>query len=83
MKLVNFEKENIYNKKINIELTVGELVILKVLSGDSNSNKIANELKGINSSHQEFAKEVDNNSLNTYLYSDLVSIHKSIFKREG
>lgn len=80
MKLIEQETvTNIYDKKIRIELTLGELVHLFVNCGDTNSRKVKEHIDTYYSEHSELGYKISNEELNSKLYKDLEEIHYKYF----
>ena len=75
-------KQDIYQKSIAVQMTVGELIILKELSGGNNSKKISDKIKW-ETRHKDFAEAVVLQDMNTKLYKDLKDIAEKTFKESG
>ena len=74
MKLVKKLKEiDIYKEKVQVEMTVGELIMLRVMSGCTVSSNIKKRLEEIGG-HHEFAQRIADENLNRELFENLKNI---------
>lgn len=85
MKLLDDIKfEEVYDKKVQVELSVGEIFMLLTLSGNSNSNMIYNNVTDrYSNKHASFGKRIISEDLNDGLYNDLKSITENFLGEDG
>ena len=80
MKLVKKLKEiDIYKEKVQVEMTVGEIIMLRVMSGNVLSNHIKNRLEEIGG-HHEFAQRIKDEDLNRELFENLKNLQDEVTK---
>ncbi|UUV45979.1 hypothetical protein [Bacillus phage vB_BanS-Thrax1] len=77
MKVLNNSKPDFYNQTVDIQLTVGELLILKTTMGNSNSRKFA---EIVDPSHGDFAGKVVKEDLTFMLFNELKDLLEQISK---
>ncbi|UUV46482.1 hypothetical protein [Bacillus phage vB_BanS-Thrax3] len=77
MKVLNSNIPDFYNQTVDIQLTVGELLILKTTMGNSNSLKFA---EIVDSSHGDFVDKVVEKDLTFVLYNELRDLLEQVSK---
>lgn len=80
MELVSYDKESIYDKEIEVRMTVGELLMLKVAMGDRNSTDARNSILDNHPSHSDFADKVQLHSLTSPLFNQLDEILETVMR---
>jgi hypothetical protein len=81
MKLVKIlNKVRIYDEKINVEMTVGEIVMLRAISGNSTSYSVGERLLELGG-HDDFARLVQTGDMNNKLFENLVKIQNEVLPK--
>ncbi|QOV08290.1 hypothetical protein Kirov_91 [Bacillus phage Kirov] len=77
MKVLNNVKSDFYNQTIDIQITVGELLMLKTAMGNSNSKEFA---ETVTSGHDEFKDKVVEEDLTFTLFNELSDLLQETVK---
>lgn len=78
MELISYESEDLYSKEIEVRMTIGELLMIKVALGDRNSTDARNSILENNPSHANFADKIQRQSLTTPLFNTLDEIFDKV-----
>lgn len=76
MKVLNHGKPEFYSQTIDIQITVGELLMLKTAMGNSNSKEFAETVNG----HEDFVEKVVKEDLTFMLFNELEVLLKQVSK---